>query len=56
MKQRINIMTLGVNDLKKSIKFYRHGLCWKTKGILGTEYENGAVVLFDLEHIVTLTF
>jgi uncharacterized protein len=50
MKQRINILTLGVNDLKKSMKFYQNGLGWKTKGIIGTEFENGEVVLFDLDN------
>ena len=27
MKPRINIITLGVKDLEKSIQFYEHGLC-----------------------------
>ena len=48
MKQRINLLTLGVSDLEKSMKFYREGLGWQTKGIVGTEYENGAVVMFEL--------
>ena len=48
MKQRISMLTLGVNDLKKSMEFYQNGLGWKTKGIIGAEYENGAVVLFQL--------
>ena len=48
MKQRINLLTLGVSDLEKSMKFYRDGLGWQTKGIVGTEYENGAVVMFEL--------
>ena len=50
MKQRINILTLGVNDLRKSMEFYQKGLGWHTKGIVGTEYENGAVVLFELDN------
>ena len=50
MKQRINLLTLGVNDLKKSMKFYQKGLGWQTNGIVGTEYENGAVVLFELDN------
>ena len=48
MKQRINLLTLGVSDLEKSMKFYRNGLGWQTKGIVGTEFENGAVVMFEL--------
>ena len=50
MKQRINILTLGVNDLEKSLKFYKDGLKWETEGIIGTEFEHGAVVFFDLEN------
>ncbi len=50
MKQRINLLTLGVKDLKKSMKFYQNGLGWKTKGIVGTEFENGAAVLFELDN------
>jgi len=50
MKQRINLLTLGVSDLKKSMEFYQNGLGWQTQGIVGTEYENGAVVLFELDN------
>lgn len=48
MKPRINIVTLGVDDLERSLKFYRDGLGLPTKGIVGTEFEHGAVVFFDL--------
>lgn len=50
MKQRINILTLGVNDLKKSLTFFRDGLGWKTQGIIGTEFENGETVVFELNN------
>ena len=50
MKQRINLLTLGVSNLKKSLEFYQKGLGWQTQGIVGTEYENGAVVLFELDN------
>jgi catechol 2,3-dioxygenase-like lactoylglutathione lyase family enzyme len=46
MKPRITILTIGVDDLKKSLKFYR-ALGLKTEGIVGTEFEHGAVVFFD---------
>lgn len=49
MKQRINVLTIGVDDLEKSLKFYRDGLGLKTEGIVGTEFEHGAVVFFDLQ-------
>src|SRR6185437_10156444 len=48
MKQRINILTLGVNDLEKSLEFFQAGLGWQTQGIIGTEFERGAIVVFEL--------
>lgn len=55
MKQRINILTLGVNDLKKSLAFFRDGLGWKTQGIIGTEFENGETVVFELNNGMLLS-
>jgi predicted lactoylglutathione lyase len=49
MKPRITVLTLGVDDLNKSLKFYRDGLGFKTDGIIGEEFEYGAVVFFDLQ-------
>ena len=49
MKPRITLITLGVDDLEKSMRFYRDGLGLETEGIVGQEYENGAVAFFDLE-------
>ena len=49
MKPRITILTLGADDLKKSLKFYRDGLGLETQGIVGEEFENGAVIFFDLD-------
>jgi catechol 2,3-dioxygenase-like lactoylglutathione lyase family enzyme len=49
MKPRFNILTIGVDDLEKSLKFYRDGLGLKTQGVVGTEFEHGAVVFIDLE-------
>lgn len=48
MKPRIKVLTLAVNDLERSIAFYRDGLGLPTKGIIGEEFENGAVVFFEL--------
>jgi len=48
MKPRITVLTIGVADLKESLKFYRDGLGLKTDGIIGEEFEYGAVVFFDL--------
>lgn len=49
MKPRITVLTLGVRDLDRSLRFYRDGLGFPTEGIIGTEYEYGAVAFFDLQ-------
>jgi catechol 2,3-dioxygenase-like lactoylglutathione lyase family enzyme len=49
MKPRITIITIGVDDLDRAVRFYRDGLGLKTEGIIGTEFEYGAVAFFDLE-------
>ena len=48
MKPRITVITLGVDDLARSLAFYRDGLGLPTQGIIGTEFEHGAVAFFDL--------
>jgi hypothetical protein len=48
MKPRISVITLGVADLERSLSFYRDGLGLVTEGIVGREYEHGAVAFFDL--------
>jgi catechol 2,3-dioxygenase-like lactoylglutathione lyase family enzyme len=48
MKPRISVLTLGVADLERSLAFYRDGLGLPTKGIIGREFEHGAVAFFDL--------
>jgi uncharacterized protein len=49
MKARITMLTIGVDDLERSLVFYRDGLGFPTKGIIGREFEHGAVAFFDLE-------
>lgn len=49
MKPRITLITLGVDDLQRAVRFYRDGLGLKTEGIVGTEFEHGAVAFFDLQ-------
>jgi catechol 2,3-dioxygenase-like lactoylglutathione lyase family enzyme len=49
MKPRISLITLGVDDLERAIAFYRDGLGLGTQGIVGQEFEYGAVAFFDLE-------
>ena len=49
MKPRITLITLGVDDLESALRFYRDGLGLHTEGIIGTEFEHGAVAFFDLQ-------
>ncbi len=54
MEPRLNVITLAVNDLEKSLAFYRDGLGLPTTGIIATEFKGtenepaGAVVFFEL--------
>jgi catechol 2,3-dioxygenase-like lactoylglutathione lyase family enzyme len=48
MKPRISLLTLGVDDLERSLVFYRDGLGLPTEGIIGREFEHGAVAFFEL--------
>lgn len=47
-------LTLGVADLERSLAFYRDGLGLHTPGIVGREFEHGAVAFFDLSNGVKL--
>ena len=49
MKPRIILITLCVDDLEKSLRFYRDGFGLETEGIIGEEFEYGAVAFFDLQ-------
>jgi catechol 2,3-dioxygenase-like lactoylglutathione lyase family enzyme len=49
VKPRITLLTLGVDDLDRAVAFYRDGLGLPTEGIVGTEYEHGAVAFFELQ-------
>lgn len=54
MEPQIAVVTLGVDNLERALKFYRDGLGLPTKGIIGTEFKGddknpaGAVVMFNL--------
>lgn len=49
MKPRINLITLAVDDLERALQFYRDGLGLATEGIVGAEFEHGAIAFFDLQ-------
>jgi uncharacterized protein len=50
MKPRITVVTIGVDDLERTLRFYRDGLGLHTAGIVGQEFEHGAVAFFELQH------
>lgn len=49
MKPRITVITIGVDNLEESVRFYRDGLGFPTDGIVGREFEHGAVAFVDLQ-------
>lgn len=54
MEQRFTVLTLGVDKLEKSYKFYHEGMGLATKGIIGKEFEHGEVVFFELKNGMVL--
>ncbi|PKW16044.1 VOC family protein [Saccharopolyspora spinosa] len=61
MKANIGAITLGVQDLERSLRFYRDGLGLSSPGIIGTEHigdhddPGGAVAMFTLENGLILS-
>jgi uncharacterized protein len=49
MEPRVTVLTLGVDDLPRAVRFYGAGLGLQTRGIVGTEFEYGAVAFFALQ-------
>lgn len=49
MEPRVSVLTLGVGDLERAVRFYRDGLGLHTDGIIGEEHEFGAVAFFPLQ-------
>jgi uncharacterized protein len=54
VRPRISVLTLGVEDLDRSLRFYRDGLGLPTEGIVGRELAHGAVAFFDLQQNLKL--
>jgi catechol 2,3-dioxygenase-like lactoylglutathione lyase family enzyme len=54
LEPRITIVTLGVDDLERSLAFYREGLGLPSQGIVGREFAYGAVAFFELRGGVRL--
>ena len=51
MKPRITLITIGVDDLNRGIRFCKIPKVkdLKTEGIVGAQFEHGAVVFFELQ-------
>jgi catechol 2,3-dioxygenase-like lactoylglutathione lyase family enzyme len=55
MKPRIHVITLAVADLDRALAFYRDGLGFQTKGLIGTEFTgdetspDGTTAVFHLD-------
>jgi catechol 2,3-dioxygenase-like lactoylglutathione lyase family enzyme len=49
MKPRVSVLTIGVDDLDRSLRFYRDGLGLHTDGIVAADSEFGAVAFFPLQ-------
>src|ERR1041384_3208478 len=49
LEPRLSFVTLGVDDLERSLAFYRDGLGLPTRGIVGREFEYGAAAFFELQ-------
>lgn len=55
MQAKIIFVTLGVDDLERSVAFYRDGLGWQTEGVVARELHDeitgadGTIALFVLE-------
>lgn len=49
MKPCFSVVTLGVDDLELALTFYSEGLGFPTEGIVGREFEFGAVAFFDMQ-------
>lgn len=49
MRPAVTVITLAVDNLERSLHFYRDGLGFPTAGIVGGQFEHGAVAFFDLQ-------
>ena len=49
MQPRVSLITLGVDDLDRAVKFYAEGMGLQTEGIVGWEFAFGAVAFFELQ-------
>ncbi len=61
MRPRVDVITLAVADLERALAFYRDGLGFASKGIVGAKWTdevsgaNGAIAPFELDGGVVLS-
>jgi len=61
MKPRVHVITLAVEDLERSLSFYR-SLGLKSEGVVATEFRGdeemaaGAIAIFELEGLFLCVF
>ncbi len=51
MEPRLNIVTLGVRDLEKAIRFYRDGLGWPMSSLSAGDF-----AIFIVKNLTNLTY
>ena len=55
MEPRVDVITLAVEDLERALRFYRDGLGFESRGVIGTQWTdeesgaNGAIAAFKFE-------
>jgi uncharacterized protein len=55
VEPRVDVITLAVEDLERALRFYRDGLGFESRGVIGTQWTdeesgaNGAIAVFKLE-------
>ena len=55
MEPRVDVITLAVEDLERALRFYRDGLGFESRGVIGTQWTdeesgaNGAIAVFKFQ-------
>ena len=55
MEPRVDVITLAVEDLERALRFYRDGLGFESRGVIGAQWTdeesgaNGAIAVFKFE-------
>jgi predicted lactoylglutathione lyase len=55
VEPRVDVITLAVDDLERALRFYRDGLGFDSRGVIGTQWTdeesgaNGAIAVFKFE-------